>query len=203
MSLSPRAVLDLARRVVREELRQVRGQVAGGVTRAVLSSLDTARGFMRATVSLRADEERADIEVLEPYGFTSAPPAGAEGLALQVGGDAAHHVVLALGSRTVRLQALATGEVAMYSQEGQSILLKVNGDVVVTPKAGRHILLGGDGATAAVALATLVQGRLDALMTAINAWAPVAMDGGAALKLALATWLAASNDVGASKVKAE
>jgi hypothetical protein len=47
-----------------------------------------------------------------------------------------------------------------------------------------------------------VQARLDALKTAINAWAPVPNDGGDALKTALAGWLAGSNDVAATKVAA-
>lgn len=52
---------------------------------------------------------------------------------------------------------------------------------------------------------TAIKNDVDALRTAINGWTPVAMDGGAALKVALTTWLAGSislSDVGTTKVKA-
>jgi hypothetical protein len=60
----------------------------------------------------------------------------------------------------------------------------------------------GSTATNYVAMANLVQGRLDALATALNGWTPVSQDGGAALKTALAGWVAGSNNVAATKVKA-
>ena len=84
-----------------------------------------------------------------------------------------------------------------------SIEVTPAGQVAIVPGSGSaKVLLGATNATAAVALATLVQARLDALKTAINAWTPVPNDGGAALKTALAGWLAGSNDVAATKVAA-
>lgn len=50
-----------------------------------------------------------------------------------------------------------------------------------------------------------LKANIDSLRSAINGWVPVAMDGGAALKTALAGWLASSislSDVGTIKVKA-
>lgn len=62
--------------------------------------------------------------------------------------------------------------------------------------------LGAKAPSSFVALATAVQSRLDALATAINGWTPVPNDGGSALKVALTAWLAGSNNVAATKVKA-
>lgn len=53
-----------------------------------------------------------------------------------------------------------------------------------------------------VALGNLVGAQLADLKSAINGWTPVSNDGGAALKVALASWLASSSAVSATKVKA-
>lgn len=145
MRLSPRAIRDMIHTELDRQVGRIRGQVVGAVARAVLREVQTGGGFARATVDLRADEEREDVEVLEPYGFTSAAPAGSEGVALAVGGDASHHVVLALGNRSLRLKALKDGEVAVYSREGQTILLKTDGNIVVTVAPTKRIELGGEG----------------------------------------------------------
>lgn len=76
----------------------------------------------------------------------------------------------------------------------------------VTLAAEDELRLGSDEATEAVALANLVLEQLNALKAAINDWAPVANDGGAALKVKLGElfvddgWPAS---VAAEKVKAE
>lgn len=67
---------------------------------------------------------------------------------------------------------------------------------------GAGIKLGAS-ASEYVALANLVQARLDDLSSAIAGWTPVPNDGGLELKTALGSWLAAPNDVAATKVKAE
>lgn len=166
--VSARGIADLVRTLVREEVRRIRGQVLGAVARAVVTQINTAGGSTRATIDLHADEQREDVEVLEPYGFTSTPPSGAEGVALMVGGDAAHHIVLAVGDRSLRLRGLESGEVALYAGDGQVVLLKANGDVVITPAAGRNVLLGDDGATKRVALADEVDARFDAIKALYN-----------------------------------
>jgi len=53
-----------------------------------------------------------------------------------------------------------------------------------------------------VALGNLVQAQLADLKSAINGWTPVPNDGGAALKVALTSWLASSSAVSSVKVKA-
>jgi hypothetical protein len=51
------------------------------------------------------------------------------------------------------------------------------------------------------AMAGLVQAQLAGLKSAINGWTPVPNDGGAALKVALTSWLASSSAVACAKVK--
>lgn len=54
-----------------------------------------------------------------------------------------------------------------------------------------------------VAMAPAVDTLIADLKNAINAWVPISMDGGAALKAALAVWLTGPTDTAASNLKAE
>ena len=209
--------------VVAKQLRSLERRVDGAIARAVLGSVASGSGMTTAGATLRDGDDEDSAEVFESYGFTSAPLAGAEGVGLTVGGDNTHRLLVCVGDRRHRPTDLEGGEVAVYRNaaghriilkadgsteittpvEGQTIVLKASGDVVITPGAGAKVYLGADGAAAAVALATAVMARLDALKAALGVgWVVVPADGGAALKAALATWLAGSNDVAATKVNA-
>ncbi len=62
-------------------------------------------------------------ELFQHYGFTSAPLAGAEYIAIPVGGDSKHTVVIASEDARYRV-SLQDGEVAIYSDEGDHVHLK-------------------------------------------------------------------------------
>ena len=62
-------------------------------------------------------------ELFQQYGFTSGPLAGAEYIAIPVGGNSNHVVVVASEDARYRL-AIQDGEVAIYSDEGDYIHLK-------------------------------------------------------------------------------
>ncbi len=105
----------------------------------------------------------------------------------------------------VHLRNDGSVEVQAAEVSGSSVVLKANGDVVITPGAGGKIYAGADGAPDAVALGPAVKARLDALKAAFNSWVPAPNDGGAALKAVLSApggWLAGSNAVAATKVNA-
>lgn len=62
-------------------------------------------------------------ELFQHYGFTSAPLAGAEYIAVPVGGNSKHTVVVASEDGRYRV-TLKDGEVALYTDEGDSVHLK-------------------------------------------------------------------------------
>lgn len=171
--------------------KKLRSKITGIVKRGVFSSFQQG-GFMRAQSNTYKDETRDDVEVFEQFGFTSQPPNGSEGLLFGVGGDSSHPVAINIGNRGNRVQQLQTGETCVYSAHGSTITLLTNGEIVLTPGPGAVIRLGGDSANLAVARETdpVNIPSLQVLQTALNTWVPVAMDGGAALKTALVTWLA-------------
>lgn len=70
------------------------------------------------------DEAMRAVELMQHYGHTSVPPAGFMYVAVPVGGKSAHAVIVATEHGTYRLKGLKTGEVALYTDEGDSIVLK-------------------------------------------------------------------------------
>ncbi|MBC3494328.1 phage baseplate assembly protein V [Pseudomonas taiwanensis] len=83
-------------------------------------------GSMLQTLQMRltAGEVKDGLEHFEPYGFTSNPKPGAEGVALFLGGDRSHGVVVCVADRRFRLKELKPGEVALYTDEGDSFVFK-------------------------------------------------------------------------------
>lgn len=104
------------------------------LSRAVLRGLNTATKCQMLQIAMPGEEGKSDIEHLEPYGFTSAPLAGAEAVAAYFDGDRSHGVVLVVADRRYRIKGLSAGEVAIYSDEGDSIVLKRGNQMVVNTK---------------------------------------------------------------------
>lgn len=98
--------------------------------RAVIRTTTTMAKCQVLQISMPGGEGKSDIEHLEPYGFTSAPKAGAEAVAAYFDGDRSHGVVLVASDRRYRIKGLAAGEVAIYDDLGQSVTLTRAGIVV-------------------------------------------------------------------------
>lgn len=71
-----------------------------------------------------ATEKLRDNELFQHYGYTSNTPPGTMAIVLPIGGKTAHGIVIATEHATYRLKNLKSGEVALYTDEGDSIVLK-------------------------------------------------------------------------------
>lgn len=87
-----------------------------------------------------AGEELKKIVRVQPYGFTSNPPAGAEGLLVSLGGRSDRAMVIGVEHPGKRPTGLGDGAAAIYGPDGsilkmvtQSVTLDAGGkDVVIT-----------------------------------------------------------------------
>ncbi|EON13093.1 phage baseplate assembly protein V [Pandoraea sp. SD6-2] len=70
-----------------------------------------------------AGEPVVDAELFQHYGYTSAPPSGTMMIVVPIGGRTSHSIVIATEHGQYRLKALKPGEVALYSDEGDSVHL--------------------------------------------------------------------------------
>lgn len=109
-------------------------KLQNAITRATVKLVNSATKTQSLQIGLLAGELKGGIEHLEPYGFTSHPHVGAEGVAVFFGGDRSNGVVIVAADKRYRLLNLADGEVALYDDQGQQIVLKRSGIVVKTPK---------------------------------------------------------------------
>lgn len=97
----------------RRNFRQAFRAVAVGDTQSAITGVEM-QGLAGESVS---------GELFQHYGFTSAPLPGAEYIAIPVGGNSNHTVVIATEDARYRLKVLG-GEVALYSHEGDHVHLK-------------------------------------------------------------------------------
>lgn len=101
------------------------------LVRGVLALVGVGSKMQSVQMQLTADEVKDDMEHFEPYGITSNPHPGAEGLTAFINGDRSHGVVLCISDRRFRLQALKTGEVALYTDEGDFLHFKRGREISV------------------------------------------------------------------------
>lgn len=102
------------------------------VGRAVVSLVKDGLKLQGLQVTLLADEVRDEVERFQQYGFTSHPHPGAEALVVCVAGNRDHAVVVAVDDRRFRLKSLQQGEVAVYTDQGDKVVLKRDGVIELT-----------------------------------------------------------------------
>lgn len=102
------------------------------LARGVVSVVNAAAKMQVLQVKLLAGEAKAGLEHFEPYGFTAHPHAGAEALAVFLDGDRSHGIVIVTPDRRYRLTGLAAGEVALYTDEGDKIVMKRGNVIEIT-----------------------------------------------------------------------
>lgn len=105
-------------------LAPLRRRVQLMIGRAVIAVVDDNTKAQSVQITLLADEVHDGAERFQEYGFTSVPLAGAEAIVAFVGGLRSHGVIIAVEDRRYRLTGLQGGEVALYDDQGQAIILK-------------------------------------------------------------------------------
>jgi len=103
-----------------------------GASRGLVARSDATKKMQRLQARMLSNETKDDIEHFEPYGFTSNPKGGAEVLVIYLGGNRSHAIAAVAADRRFRLQNLEAGEVALYTDEGTSVVLKRGKIVEVT-----------------------------------------------------------------------
>lgn len=99
-------------------------RVMNMIARGRLNGIDDTEGMQFAQVSLLRDEAKARVERFQQYGFSANAPAGSEAVVLFVGGGRDHGIVMSIDNRASRIRGQASGEVSLYTDEGDFIVLK-------------------------------------------------------------------------------
>jgi len=109
------------------------------IGRAVLNAVYDGNPVQLVQASMLSDEVRDKMERMTEYGFTSVPFPGAQAVAVFVGGERGHGVVIATGDHRSRMKGLQPGEVAIYDDQGQSVHLTRAG--IVVKGAGKPVTI--------------------------------------------------------------
>lgn len=110
----------------------LRARVQMMLARAVVRLVEDARGIQSLQLAALDAELIEDAERMQDYGFTSVPHPGAEAVVAFPGGLRSHGLVVAVGDRRYRLKGLRAGEVAIYDDLEQQIVLSREGMRVVS-----------------------------------------------------------------------
>lgn len=108
--------------------------------RCVLRAIDDERRMQLVEVSTLAGAVRGKAEHFHPYGFSSKPLPGAEGLVGFVGGAQDHPILITVADRRYRLQPLQDGGVALHNQFGDFVVLRPD-DREIEVHAGTKVIL--------------------------------------------------------------
>lgn len=92
--------------------------------RATILLVNAAAKVQRVQGRLLGGEVGDSLEYFEHYGLTTHPLPGLEAAVIFVGGSRDHGVVIGVADRKFRIKGLKPGEVALYTDEGDTLLLK-------------------------------------------------------------------------------
>lgn len=161
---------------------------------------DTNRPDLVYINSFVADEGAGEIQTneiakhIQLYGFRSKPPVGCEVISLVCSGGSSQKVVVASDHSGLGPSDLQSGEAAIYTKSGSTILLDKDGNVTIIPKSGAKVRLGS-GTPAeldAVALYTQLKSDFDAFVAKYNGHTHAVSVTGVMAGMATATGTAAS-----------
>lgn len=102
-------------------LQLVERRRSGMVRRVIVKQSDDTKEVRTLQVSGIAKQVNSGVEHLEPFGFSSNPPEGAEALKIEVGGSPAHPLILVAFDRRYRIKNLQPGEAIVFNQWGDYI----------------------------------------------------------------------------------
>lgn len=123
-------------KTIKKMTKPVADRAALAIARAILRVVDDTMPIQAVQADLLSGETRDRIERIQEYGFTSVPLPGCRGIALFIGGDRSHGAVIATEDNRYRKKGLDAGEVAIYTDEGDSIYLKRGRIIQITAANG-------------------------------------------------------------------
>jgi phage baseplate assembly protein V len=102
------------------------------ISRGVLETSTDQRGVQVLGLSLLDGERKDNLEKFGQYGFSSVPMDEAEAIVIFPGGDRSSGIVIATEQRDSRMTGLLSGETAIYTNAGNSIIIHMDGSIEIT-----------------------------------------------------------------------
>jgi phage baseplate assembly protein V len=109
---------------MRDKGRSAAAAVQLVIGRAVLAAIKDGGNRQFAQFEALKNEIKDDVERMQQYGMTSVPHPGAQVLFVCLNGNRDHPVIVSVDDPRYRKKDMQPGEVALYTDEGDYILLK-------------------------------------------------------------------------------
>lgn len=113
-----------------DQLNRLARRVLLALARGTILLVDDTQSVQKLQVRVNALELIPDVPRVAEYGLTSNPPAGTLAVIGFKNGDRNDGIVIATSNAKYRMTGLATGEVAIHDNRGQSVYLSAAGIVV-------------------------------------------------------------------------
>jgi len=125
--------------MIRELDARIRRHLSGirQAFRGIITQVDSTGPVQLVQGEGLSGEQLQAEELFQHYGYTSNPPDGTMKVVQPIGGKTAHSIIIATEHASYRIKSLATGEVAIYTDEGDSIILKRGHLIEVTTQTFR------------------------------------------------------------------
>lgn len=156
-------------------MRNLLTLLRGLLGRGVVESVDDTPMMRTIQAEFLPGDVREGLEHFEPYGFTSRVKQGAEAIGAFFNGDRSHGVVLVTADRRFRLH-VEEGEVAVFDDQGQKVVLKRDGILVETPK-NLTATVGGNTVATVSGTTTLKSGAVTIDAPSVHITGTLAVDG--------------------------
>lgn len=122
-------------RSINKVLEPLRRRLRVMITRSIVKLVDSSTLMQELQLEALADELLDGIEHFEQYGYTCNPQPGAEALLANIGGSRSKAVAICVADRRFRLKNMASGEVALYTDEGDVIHFKRGNHIYIDSAA--------------------------------------------------------------------
>ncbi|VVE06517.1 phage baseplate assembly protein V [Pandoraea sputorum] len=113
-----------------EQLSKLARRILLMLGRGSVTLVDDTGAVQKIQARLNGAETIPDMPRFAEYGFTSNPPSGTQVVIGFKNGDRNDGIVIATSNGQFRLKGLASGEVAIHDNKGQSVYLTESGIVV-------------------------------------------------------------------------
>lgn len=156
-------------------MKKILTLLRGLLARGVVESVDDSPMMRTVQAEFLPGDIREGLEHFEPYGFTSRVKKGAEAIGAFFNGDRSHGVVLVTADRRFRLH-VEEGEVAVFDDQGQKVVLARDGIVVETPK-NLTATVGGNAVATVKGTTTLKSGAVTIDAPSVHITGTLSVDG--------------------------
>ncbi len=113
-------------------LKPLKDRIYLMLARAILRGVSDEGSRQFVQIGALKGETRDGVERVQEYGFTSHPISGAQAVMISIGGNRDHPVVIAVDDPRFRHTGLEAGEVCLYTDEGDTIILKRGRTIEIT-----------------------------------------------------------------------